>query len=245
MLREKNSIVPVLRINNRHVNQLFLEKNLGLKTILEEGAFAEFAGHTGAKEAQIVLVESPSMRTRAVKGTKKLQKIIMKVQNPAEIEALLAAGSVFAKLYQGEKGFAFESLSPEGDCFLLHAEDTLTALKEIVPPASYEGGSDLVGLTDFAVEAIVINTPHPQQSQAFYQTVLPESDVLRFQEAKGEDLLAAADTTWDLDSLRVAVVSSFDWQQLEEKLTKDYFKDKKETFLQTTDPSNIEVWFEK
>ena len=45
MLEEKNMIVPALRVNNRSVNQTFLEEKLGMKTILEEGPFAEFAGH--------------------------------------------------------------------------------------------------------------------------------------------------------------------------------------------------------
>ena len=47
MLNTKAAIVPVVRINNRKLNQEFLERDLGMKTILEEGAFAEFSGHAG------------------------------------------------------------------------------------------------------------------------------------------------------------------------------------------------------
>lgn len=238
-------IVPVLRVNNRHVNQTFFEKHLGLKTVLEEGAFVEFAGHTKNKMAKLVLIESPSMRTRAVKGLKKHKRTVLKVEHPAEIESLLARGASFTKLYKGDSGFGFETVSPEGDCFLLHAEETVATLQEIQSPASFTIDPDFVGLTNFSVSEISIHTPNVVASQAFYQAVLPNQDILRFHEAQGADLLCEIGETWDLDSLRIKVPADANWAQLEEQLTVDYFKDKKETFLQTTDPSKIEVWFEK
>lgn len=245
MLVEKNVIVPALRINNRNVNQRFLEESLGLKAVLEEGAFTEFAGHSVNKTVKLVLIESPSMRTRAVKGTRKVEKITLKVDNPAEIESLLARGASFSKLYRGQHGLAFETIMPEGYVFLLHGEDEVADLQEILPPVNFKEQVDFLGLTEFSVSHILINTPIPQTSKDFYHKVLPEQEIVHFQEAQGEDLLANADSTWDLDSLRVKVASDFDWTDLESLLIEPYFKDKKETFLQTTDPSNIEIWFEK
>ncbi|WP_306293649.1 CppA N-terminal domain-containing protein, partial [Streptococcus suis] len=46
MLRKNEAIVPVLRINNRAINQGFLEKNLGMRTKLEDGPFADFGDRT-------------------------------------------------------------------------------------------------------------------------------------------------------------------------------------------------------
>lgn len=67
---EKNeAIVPILRINNRAINQGFLEENLGMKTKLEDGPFADFGDRT-SPEAKLVLTESPGNRTRAVEGLK-------------------------------------------------------------------------------------------------------------------------------------------------------------------------------
>lgn len=238
-------VVPVFRINNRRVNQVFFEQNLGLKTVLEEGAFVELAGHTGDKTAQIVLVESPSMRTRAVEGVKKHRRTVLHVKNPAEIESLLARGASFTKLYKGNNGFAFESISPEGDTFILHAEDRISDLQEVEVPQSFQASSDVVGLTEFLVSEIGINTPTVDASQAFYQAVLPNQDVLHFYEEEGADLLCEAGETWDLDGLRIKVAADMDWTKLEEQLTVDYFKDKKETFLQTADPSKMDIWFEK
>ena len=54
------------------------------------------------------------MRTRRVVGAKKLAKIIIKVANPQEIEALLARGNKIDTVYQRENGYAFEASSPEG-----------------------------------------------------------------------------------------------------------------------------------
>lgn len=131
MLEVENVIVPSLRVNNRSVNQTFLEEVLGLKTVLEEGPFAEFAGHSDSKEAKLVLIESPSMRTRAVEGPKKLARLALKVAKPAEIESLLARGASFSKLYRGKRGLAFETVLPEGYVFLLHSEDDMAGLQEI------------------------------------------------------------------------------------------------------------------
>ncbi|WP_373712604.1 CppA N-terminal domain-containing protein [Streptococcus sp.] len=245
MLEVENVIVPALRINNRSVNQTFLEEVLGLKTVLEEGPFAEFAGHSDSKEAKLVLIESPSMRTRAVEGPKKLARLALKVAKPAEIESLLARGASFSKLYRGKRGLAFETVLPEGYVFLLHSEDDMAGLQEILPLVQFEELADFQGLTEFVVSQILINSPHPETSQGFYQTIWPDQDLLVFQEAQGPDLLADADSTWDLDSLRIKVQPELDWAELEEKLPAGYFKDRKERFLQSTDPSKIEIWFEK
>ena len=238
-------MVPALRINNRSVNQTFLEEVLGLKTVLEDGPFAEFAGHSDSKEAKLVLIESPSMRTRAVEGPKKLARLALKVAKPAEIESLLARGASFSKLYRGKRGLAFETVLPEGYVFLLHSEEDVAGLQEILPPVQFEELADFQGLTEFVVSRILINSPHPETSQGFYQTIWPGQGLLVFQEAQGPDLLAEADSTWDLDSLRIKVRPELDWAELEAVLPSGSFKDKKERFIQSTDPSKIEIWFEK
>ena len=245
MFEVEKVVVPGLRINNRSVNQAFLEEQLGLKTVLEEGPFAEFAGHSDSKEAKLVLIDSPSMRTRAVEGPKKLARLALKVAKPGEIESLLARGASFSKLYRGKRGLAFETVLPEGYVFLLHSEEDVAGLQEILPPVQFEELADFQGLTEFVVSQILINSPHPETSQGFYQTIWPDQDLLVFQEAQGPDLLADADSTWDLDSLRIKVQPELDWAELEEKLPAGYFKDRKERFLQSTDPSKIEIWFEK
>ena len=245
MLELENVIVPALRVNNRSVNQTFLEEVLGLKTVLEEGPFAEFAGHSDSKEAKLVLIESPSMRTRAVEGPKKLARLALKVAKPGEIESLLARGASFSKLYRGKRGLAFETVLPEGYVFLLHSEEDVEDLQEILPPVQFEEQADFQGLTEFVVSQILINSPHPETSQDFYQTIWPDQGLLVFQEAQGPDLLADAESTWDLSSIRIKVHPEMDWAELEAVLPAGYFKDKKERFIQSTDPSKIEIWFEK
>lgn len=244
MLRKNDEIVPVLRVNNRGINQAFLENQLGMKVKLEDGPFADF-GDSTSLATKLVLMESPGNRTRAVKGLKKLNKLVIKVEHASEIEALLARGTVFTKLYKGKTGFGFEAISPEGDTFLLHAEQALEELTAILPPVHFTGQADFTGLTAFTVESVWINSPQASVSQDFYEAILPEQDFLRFVGAEGEDLLTPADQVWDLDSLRFPVEQDFDWANLESYLEDPFFKDKKETFIQTVDPSGIELWFEK
>ncbi|HEM6181867.1 TPA: chemotaxis protein [Streptococcus suis] len=244
MLRKNEAIVPVLRINNRAINQGFLEKNLGMRTKLEDGPFADFGDRT-SPETKLVLTESPGNRTRAVEGLKKLNKIVIKVEQASDIEALLARGTVFTKLYKGKAGFGFEAISPEGDTFLLHAEQAIEDLMAILPPVHFTAQADFSGLTAFTVEAVWINSPQASISQDFYEAILPEQDFLHFVGAEGEDLVTPADLVWDLDSLRFPVEQDFDWANLESQLEGPFFKDKKASFIQTVDPSGIELWFEK
>jgi len=112
-------IVPVIKVNNRNLNQDFYSKTLGMKSLLEEGAQLSLGDQT--KTERLILEESPSMRSRRVKGAKKLARLVIKVAQASEIEALLARGIEVDSLYRGEKGYAFEATSPEGDHILLHA----------------------------------------------------------------------------------------------------------------------------
>ena len=61
-----SSISPVLKTNNRNVNQEFFEKVLGMKTLLEDGALLSLGDQS--KTDRLYLEESPSMRTRKVEG---------------------------------------------------------------------------------------------------------------------------------------------------------------------------------
>ena len=114
-------IIPTLKVNNRNINEVFYVNTLGMKPLLEESAFLSLGDQSGLEK--LVLEESPSMRTRKVEGIKKLARLIVKVANPFEVEALLARMEELPQLYKGNKGYAFEILSPEGDLVLIHAED--------------------------------------------------------------------------------------------------------------------------
>ena len=61
-------IVPVIKVNNRNLNQDFYSKTLGMKSLLEEGAQLSLGDQT--KTERLILEESPSMRSRRVKGAK-------------------------------------------------------------------------------------------------------------------------------------------------------------------------------
>jgi len=91
-------MVPVVRVNNRDLNLAFYKDVLGLKVISEENALAILGGKSAKNldDAVLIIEESPSMRTRAVTGVKKLKKIVL----------------VSPEFKEG-----FEATSPEGDLF--------------------------------------------------------------------------------------------------------------------------------
>ena len=236
-------IVPVIKVNNRNLNQDFYSKTLGMKSLLEEGAQLSLGDQT--KTERLILEESPSMRSRRVKGAKKLARLVIRVAQASEIEALLARGIEVDSLYRGEKGYAFEATSPEGDRILLHAEEKVTCLQPVQETPAFAVQDDFIGLSQFEVEKIELRAPDLQAVKDFYQPVSNVLDFLDVQEAQGEDLTADNTKTWDLAMLK-CLVADFDVEKLSSIFaTQKFFVPKSKKFLISQDRSNIELWFEQ
>ena len=72
-------------------------------------------------------------------------------------------------IFQGEKGYAFETISPENGLILMHAEDDLSTLKT-VEYADVEEKEDFKGVSDFTVESLTLNVVDTAQA-AFFTTI--------------------------------------------------------------------------
>lgn len=232
-------IIPTLKVNNRNLNELFYVENLGMKPLLEESAFLSLGDQSGIEK--LVLEESPSMRSRKVEGVKKLARLIVKVENPSEIEALLARMDKIPPLYKGNKGYAFEALSPEGDCVLIHAEDDIKNLKKIKDEITFSKDENMKFLTAFEI-SVEVNLPDETRS------LLEKEDIesrLAFNQAQGSDLLVENNVTWDLSMLKFQV-KEFNLAILRQRFeTADCFVPRSEKFFLTKDSNNIELWFEQ
>ena len=234
---------PIFRVNNRQENIDFYQNTLGFKLLTEENALAVFTDWTD-RNSLFVIEESPAYRCRAVEGPKKINKVVIKVSDPLEIEYLLARDDHQAKaIFQGEKGYAFETISPENGLILMHAEDDLSTLKT-VEYADVEEKEDFKGVSDFTVESLTLNVVDTAQAAFFYDNLFGEELPLsiHFEKAEGPDL------TWDLEILEFKVAEDYDLVALHEKLEKEQFSsylDTKESLLALTDMSNIEVWLTK
>ena len=232
-------IIPTLKVNNRNLNELFYVENLGMKPLLEESAFLSLGDQSGIEK--LVLEESPSMRSRKVEGVKKLARLIVKVENPSEIEALLARMDKIPPLYKGNKGYAFEALSPEGDCVLIHAEDDIKNLKKVEDEITFSKDESMKYLTAFEI-SVEVNLPDETRS------LLEKEDIesrLAFNQAQGSDLLVENNVTWDLSMLKFQV-KEFSLAILRQRFeTADCFVPKSEKFFLTKDSNNIELWFEQ
>ena len=232
-------MIPTLKVNNRRLNELFYIQTLGMKPLLEESAFLSLGDQSGVEK--LVLEESPSMRSRKVEGTKKLARLIVKVENPSEIEALLARMDKIPQLYKGTKGYAFEVLSPEEDLVLIHAEDDIKDLKKVDETVTFSKDEKLQYLTAFDI-SVEINLPEETTS------LLEKEEIeyqLAFKQAQGSDLLVENNVTWDLSMLKFQV-QTLDLASLRQRFeTIGYFVPKSEKFFLTKDANNIELWFEE
>ena len=231
-------MIPTLKINNRRLNELFYIQTLGMKPLLEESAFLSLGDQSGVEK--LVLEESPSMRSRKVEGIKKLARLIVKVANPSEVEALLARMEKLPQLYKGNKGYAFEILSPEGDLVLIHAEDDIKDLRKFDETVTFPKDEKMQYLTAFDI-SVEINLPEDTSS------LLKKDEIqnrLAFNQAKGSDLLVENNVTWDLSMLKFQV-KELDLASLCQRFeATGYFIPKSEKFFLTTDINNIELWFE-
>ena len=232
-------MIPTLKVNNRRLNELFYIQTLGMKPLLEESAFLSLGDQSGVEK--LVLEESPSMRTRKVEGNKKLARLIVKVANPFEIEALLARMETLPQLYRGKKGYAFEVLSPEGDLVLIHAEDDIKDLKKVDETVTFSKDEKLQYLTVFDI-SVEINLPEETTSLLEKEEI---ENGLAFKQAQGSDLLVENNVTWDLSMLKFQV-QTLDLANLRQRFeTVGYFVPKSEKFFLTKDANNIELWFEE
>ena len=231
-------MIPTLKVNNRNLNESFYIETLGMKPLLEESAFLSLGDQSGIEK--LVLEESPSMRSRKVEGIKKLARLLVKVEKPSEIEALLARMEEISQLYKGAKGYAFELLSPEGDCILIHAEDDIKDLKKVEEEVTFSKDEKLRYLTAFEI-SVEINLPDETSS------LLDKKEIenrLAFNQAQGSDLLVENNITWDLSMLKFQV-ENLDLPVLRQRFEEvGYFIPKSEKFFLTKDTNNIELWFE-
>ena len=237
---------PVLRINNRDHNIEFYKK-LGFKLVNDANAIAELS--TKQKKASFVIEESPSPYTHAVEGTKKLNKIIVKIPNADEVTAILGNSVAVERLFKGKNGYAFETLSPEGDLFLLHSEDDIQQLTEI-DSVNFPKNDELKEVSDFSFESMTLNVADEAAARAFYDDVFERQFPLdiQFVQAQGADLAVDPLETWDVEILECQVPDNYDLKALASFLEdkgQTVYLDKKASVLVLSDPSNIEIWFIK
>ena len=232
-------IIPTLKVNNRRLNEIFYIETLGMKALLEESAFLSVGDQTGLEK--LVLEEAPSMRTRKVEGRKKLARLIVKVENPLEIEALLSKIDSIRRLYKGQNGYAFEILSPEDDLILIHAEEDRESLVEVEENPEFQTSLEPISLSRFDI-SMELNIPAGSDS------FLNQSEVgssLDFIPAQGQDLAVENNLTWDLSMLKLQV-EHLDIDSLRQRFASvDYFVPKSEKFFLGKDVNNVELWFEE
>jgi catechol 2,3-dioxygenase-like lactoylglutathione lyase family enzyme len=212
-------MVPVIRVNNRDLNLAFYTKTLGLKVISEENAMA-FLGGKSAKtraDARLILEESPSMRTRAVNGAKKLRKVV---------------------LFSPEFTTGFEATSPEGDVFeivpsQIAAGDVEVAEIQFNTPNIKESLAFYVEGFGLSEKNNTIDLPFGKVTyfETQGQDLLTNPDgvwdleILEFEVPAEIDLKTVSD---QLDALGL-----------------EYFIDKKGNVLSMKDCQNVELWFIK
>ena len=232
-------IIPTLKVNNRKLNEKFYIETLGMKPLLEESAFLSLGDQTGVEK--LILEEAPSMRTRRVEGLKKLARLLVKVENPSEIEALLSQMKSLPRLFKGSRGYAFEIVSPEQDVILVHAENHI---KDLVPLETVPEFSSNTGIKYLSQFEVSVELRLPEDMESLLDSELA-TNAITFTQGQGPDLAVENNVTWDLSMLKF-LVKDLDLTSLRQKFEgTDYFIPKSEKFFLGKDTNNIELWFEE
>lgn len=232
-------IIPTLKVNNRKLNEKFYIETLGMKPLLEESAFLSLGDQTGAEK--LILEEAPSMRTRRVEGLKKLARLLIKVENPSEIEALLSRMKFLPRLFKGSRGYAFEIVSPEQDVILVHAENHIKDLVPLETVPEFSSNTSIKYLSQFEI-SMELRLPEGTESLLDPEVV---AKAISFIKGDGPDLTVENNVTWDLTMLKF-LVKDLDLTSLRQKFEgTDYFIPKSEKFFLGKDTNNIELWFEE
>lgn len=254
-----NSIVgiqPIYRVLDREENLNFFRDVLGMKVLNEENAQVFIGGHQ-AKLSRFQLEESPGVR--AVQGLKKHARTIIKT-DLSELEQLLADNlEKVSKIYQGEKGYAFEAISPENDLFLVTSED-LDHLKEIKKDdVKLSKHPDFKGLSDFEITDLELNVSDSKTMDFLCKVFcapskeaylnLPVAN-LKFNNVSGEahaDLNAAAEKTLDLEIIAFKMNQSFDLSGFVEKNEdlEGIYLDSSHKTAAIIIPNQLEIWLMK
>ena len=232
-------IIPTVKVNNRKLNEKFYIETLGMKPLLEESAFLSLGDQTGVE--RLILEEAPSMRTRRVEGLKKLARLLVKVENPSEIEALLSQMKSLPRLFKGSRGYAFEIVSPEQDVILVHAENHMEDLIPLETVPEFSSNTSIKYLSQFEI-SMELRLPEGTESLLDPEKV---GTVITFTQGQGPDLAVENNVTWDLSMLKF-LVKNLDLTSLRQKFEgTDYFIPKSEKFFLGKDTNNIELWFEE
>jgi len=232
-------IIPTVKVNNRKLNEKFYIETLGMKPLLEESAFLSLGDQTGIE--RLILEEAPSMRTRRVEGLKKLARLVVKVDNPSEIEGILSHMKSLPRLFKGSCGYAFEIVSPEQDVILVHAENHIEDLVPLDTIPEFYSNTSIKYVSQFEV-SMELRLPEGTESLLDPEGVAP---VITFTKGQGPDLAVENNVTWDLTMLKF-LVKNFDLTSLRQKFEKTgYFVPKSEKFFLGKDANNIELWFEE
>ena len=232
-------IVPTLKVNNRKLNERFYIETLGMKPLLEESAFLSLGDQTGTEK--LILEEAPSMRTRRVEGLKKLARLLIKVENPSEIEALLSQMKSFPRLFKGNRGYAFEIVSPEEDVILVHAEDDIRDLVPLETVPEFYSNTSIKYVSQFEV-SVELRLPEDRESLLDSEFA---TNAITFTQGQGPDLAVENNVTWDLSMLKF-LVKDLELTSLRQKFEgTDYFIPKSEKFFLGKDTNKIELWFEE
>ena len=232
-------IIPTLKVNNRKLNEKFYIETLGMKPLLEESAFLSLGDQTGAE--RLILEEAPSMRTRRVEGLKKLARLLVKVENPSEIEALLSHMKSLPRLFKGSRGYAFEIVSPEQDVILVHAENHMEDLIPLETVPEFSSNTSIKYLSQFEI-SMELRLPEGTESLLDPEVV---ARAISFIKGDGPDLTVENNVTWDLTMLKF-LVKNLDIVSLSQQFeTMGYFVPKSKKFFLGKDTNNIELWFEE
>lgn len=230
---------PVFRVSDRDATVDFYTTVLGLKLLKENSFMLEFGTHKIEQTRIICAISPESLDFHKAEGQKRHLVTLLKIPQ-AELRQLIARyKDKIEKIYCSEAGYAFNTVSPDGDSFTVMTDESGPAIE--IPKADLAISEDYyAGVTDMTVVSTMIASP---DAGDFYDRTL----LVKYIHAVPIPGDSVSETdTWDLGAVQFKLKEGIELGELTLDLTNlNYSLNDTTQVFTVTAPNNLEIQFIK
>ncbi|MDR2977341.1 MAG: hypothetical protein LBV19_08670 [Streptococcaceae bacterium] len=239
LLEQIEEMRPVFRVSDRDATVNFYTTVLGLKLINENSFMLQFGSRDDEQICVICAISPESLGFHKAEGQKRHIVTIIKASQADIRQLIVRHKDKMAQIFYGASGYAFSTVSPDGDAFTVMTADAGPSTE--IPKDDLDLREDyFIGLKDVSVVSTMIASP---DAGDFYNKNL----LVQYIHPVPVPTEAASDTeTWDLGAVQFKLKEDVRLDELMLDLTDlNYSFNENTQLFSVTAPNNLELQFTK